>query len=268
MNMKIIASFLLIFLISSCSSLAPGMFMDSSKDRSNNSDFVVLDPENNTKIYLEKLSYSLIESLEPIKPYKVGIGDKLSITVWGLPDIFPMYNVSTDNNLRAVNTDGSIFFPYVGSIQAYGKTQVELRKEITEKLGKFFNDPQLDVSIASFVSQKIYILGEVTRPQKLSITETPISLTDALGLVNGLNTNTSSAREVFVIRQAENANPPRIFQANLSTPASLILADEFYLKSQDIIYVNASGTTRWNRVISQFFPFSSFLNSLDNLQNN
>ena len=57
---------------------------------------------------------------------------------------------------------------------------------------------------------KVYILGEVTRPQKLNITETPISLTDALGLVNGLNTNTSSASEVYVIRQPENGNPQNI----------------------------------------------------------
>ena len=268
MSMRAISSIFFIFFLTGCSSLSPGMFMESNKDRSNNTEYVLVDPGKTQKVYLERLDYDLINKLEPIKPYKVGIGDRLSITVWGLPDIFPMYNVSTDNNLRTVNTDGSIFFPYVGSIQALGKTQVELRTELTQKLGQYFNDPQLDVSISSFVSQKVYILGEVTRPQKLNITETPISLTDALGLVNGLNTNTSSASEVYVIRQPENGNPPRIFQANLSTPASLILADEFYLKSQDVIYVNASGTTRWNRVISQFFPFSSFLNSLDNLQNN
>ena len=37
--------------------------------------------------------------------------------------------------------------------------------------------------------------------------------------------------------------------------------------NNDIVYVNASGTARWNKVISQFFPFSSFLNSIDNLTN-
>ena len=40
-----------------------------------------------------------------------------------------------------------------------------------------------------------------------------------------------------------------------------------YLSDNDIVYVNSKGTTRWNRVISQFFPFSSFLNSVDNLVN-
>ena len=66
----------------------PGMFMESNKDRSNNTEYVLVDPGKTQKVYLERLDYDLINKLEPIKPYKVGIGDRLSITVWGLPDIF------------------------------------------------------------------------------------------------------------------------------------------------------------------------------------
>ena len=58
------------------------------------------------------------------------------------------------------------------------------------------------------------------------------------------------------------------FRADFSSPATFLNASSFYLASQDIIYVNANGTARWNRVISQFFPFSSFLNSVDNLVQN
>ena len=51
----------------------------------------------------------------------------------------------------------------------------------------------------------------------------------------------------------------------MSSPAGFIAAGNFYLSDNDVVYVNAKGTARWNRVISQFFPFSSLLNSLDNL---
>ena len=64
-------------------------------------------------------------------------------------------------------------------------------KELTDRLSVFFKDPQLDVNIASFESQKIYLLGEVTRPMKVNIKETPLSLSDALGEVQGLSTTTS-----------------------------------------------------------------------------
>jgi polysaccharide export outer membrane protein len=61
---------------------------------------------------------------------------------------------------------------------------------------------------------------------------------------------------------------PLIYHADLKNPSSFLEANNFYLKNNDIVYVNASGTARWNKVISQFFPFSTFLNSVDNLTSN
>ena len=111
------------------------------------------------------------------------------------------------------------------------------------------------------------MLGEVTKPSKINITDIPLSLSDALGEVNGINTNTGDGYNVFIIRNNKD-NLPEIYRANLSSPAGFLNAGNFYLKNNDIVYVNAKGTTRWNKVISQFFPFSSFLNSVDNLTSN
>ena len=103
------------------------------------------------------------------------------------------------------------------------------------------------------------------KTNEISINKTPLSLTDAIGQVNGINTNTANGSEVFIIRQGQNGNLLEIIRADLDSPSGFIIAGNFYLKNQDIVYVNAKGTIRWNRVISQFFPFSSFLNSVDNL---
>ena len=56
-----------------------------------------------------------------------------------------------------------------------------------------------------------------------------------------------------------------IFYANLKTPSGFLEAGNFFLINNDIVYVNSSSTARWNKVISQFFPFSTFLNSIDKL---
>ena len=88
-----------------------------------------------------------------------------------------------------------------------------------------------------------------------------------MGEVSGINTNSGNGSEVYVIRQAYKDNEPMIFRADLASPAGFLAAGSFYLEDNDIIYVNAKGTIRWNRVISQFFPFSTFLNSIDNLSN-
>ena len=96
-----------------------------------------------------------------------------------MPDIFPVTNISPDQNLK-VDANGNIFFPYIGLIQARGKTQDELRDDVTNRLSEYFTDPQVDVTIARFNSQQIFVLGEVTRPQKINITDVPISLSNAM----------------------------------------------------------------------------------------
>ena len=199
--------------------------------------------------------------------YKIDIGDQIAVTIWGLPDVFPITNINRDQNLRRVDSNGNIFFPYSGIIKAKGKTQNELRQDLTAALGLYFNDPQVDVSIAGYNSQKVFILGEVTKPLKLNISDVPLSLSDAIGESKGLNVNTASGSEVFVIRQNNEGRSAQIFHANLKNPSGFINAGKFYLLDNDIVYVNSNGTARWNKVISQFFPFSSFLNSVDNLTN-
>lgn len=251
---------LITLFISGCS-IAPGMHLSKNIGQS---------------VYIESLKTEIvIESLENFvntniidSAYKIGKGDQISITVWGLPDIFPLVGTNPDQNLRRVDSQGYIYFPYVGLVKAYEKTQDQLREDIRAKLSSFFNEPQLDVSIARFNSQKVYLLGEVISPKKINLTDIPLTLSDALGEVQGLNNNTSDGGKVFVIRQGQSGEDPTIILADMSSPSSFINSSNFYLKDNDIVYVNAKSTTRWNRVISQFFPFSSFLNSVDNLTSN
>ena len=260
---KKISLIIILMLVNACS-LSPGMHMETKNSWSDESKYVYIESLNKD-VRLTKISETLDSSYKNNYVYKIGIGDQIAVTIWGLPEIFPITNISTDINLRRVDANGNIFFPYVGLIQAKGKTQDELRNNITNRLSEYFTDPQVDVTIARFNSQQVFVLGEVTKPIKLNISDIPISLSNAIGESFGLNTSTSAASEVFIIRQNTNGEDPLIFHANLKNPSSFIEAGNFYLENNDIVYVNASGTARWNKVISQFFPFSSFLNSVDNL---
>tara|TARA_Y100000816_G_scaffold277636_1_gene247989 strand:+ start:224 stop:1021 length:798 start_codon:yes stop_codon:yes gene_type:complete len=262
--MKIKFSLIIILLAMSGCSLSPGMHMSTKSTWLDESKY----------IYVESLKkdVKLIDITETLDPtykndylYTIGIGDQIAVTVWGLPEIFPVTNMSPDQNLRRVDANGNIFFPYVGLVKAEGITQDELRNDVTNRLSEYFTDPQVDVGIARFNSQQVFVLGEVSKPRKINITDVPISLSNAIGESFGLNTNTAAASEVFIIRQNIYGEDPLIYHANLKNPSNFIEAGNFYLKNNDIVYVNASGTTRWNKVISQFFPFSSFLNSIDNL---
>ena len=250
-----ILSIIICFFLASCST--PGMHMNQGSKES------IYIESLGKEIDITKLSQNA--SLALNKFYRIGNGDQISVTVWGLPQVFPITNINTDQNLRRVDSNGNIYFPYVGILKATGKTQDELRNDFVKGLSNYFTEPQVDISISKFNSQKVYVLGEVVKPTRLPLTDIPLSLAEAIGEVKGLKTTTSEGAGVFIVRKGSLENEPTIFVADLSSPSGFLLAGEFYLRDDDIIYVNASGTTRWNRVISQFFPFSAFLTSVDNL---
>ena len=258
MNMKKVLRLSIILIFITGCFMSPGMHMPKKEG-------VYIESLNKTIDIISINQYSNVNEVD--FSYKIGSGDEISVVVWGLPEIFPIINITPDQNLRRVDQNGNIFFAYAGLIKAAGKTQNELRKNITESLSKFFKDPQVDVTISRFNSQQIFVLGEVTRPLKINITDIPISLSKAIGDAYGLNTITAG-NDVFIIRQESHDSEPKIYYANLKDPSYFIDAGKFFLKNNDIIYVNSSGTTRWNKVVSQFFPFSALLSQVSNLGTN
>ena len=124
--------------------------------------------------------------------YRLGPQDVLRIFVWGNPDLSPVITVMTTGNVastpagRTINQQGDIFFPMVGNIKAAGLTIPEFREALSRKLSKYIKDPQVEVDIAGFRSQKIFISGEVKVPGIVPITDVTLRLTDAIGLSGGL----------------------------------------------------------------------------------
>lgn len=109
--------------------------------------------------------------------------------------------------------------------------------------------------------KKVYVLGEVTAARALNFKGSNMNLTDALGTVGGLRQETSSGKEVYVIRGVENLadEPAKVFQLDLKSPSAFSLAQHFKLQPQDVVYVGPADVTRWNRFISQVFPTANLL---------
>ena len=172
MNIKKKINLLITAMFISCCSLAPGMHVDTQKTWFNGKEYVYIESIDQP-VEVKPINIFLKENNKYNHLYKIGIGDQISVSIWGLPEIFPMVNISPDQNLRRVDQNGNIFFPYAGLIKASNKTQDELRLDLTKSLSIYFNNPQVDVTISRFNSQQVFVLGEVTKPTKLNITEPP-----------------------------------------------------------------------------------------------
>src|SRR5215510_706757 len=87
--------------------------------------------------------------------YEVQPSDVLQVSVWKEPDLTQQV---------IVRPDGAFSFPLVGEVNAVGKTVEDLRKEIIQALTRMIPDPVVTVSVLEIKGNKVYVIGQVTRP--------------------------------------------------------------------------------------------------------
>ena len=303
--------------------------------------------------------------------YKVEPQDVLQVTVWGHPEFSPdgspmqaLQSNSGNNPFMAsaesqapgqsgftVQSDGTIYFPYVGDVKVAGLTTSEIRVELAKALAAFVKKPQVSVKVVGFHSQTYQLSGAVSKPGLYPITNVPmtvsqaiqaaggilqtvptvsissqssalpladlshvlyihkgkrhvlnlrafflngdesqdrllhpgdivqvpdnsfdqvhligevkspgnypldngqLNLAQALGDAGGLDLTTANASRIFVFRGAYAK--PQIFWLNAHSPEAMLLATQFELKPQDVVYVATAGISTWNRIISQILP--------------
>ena len=116
-------------------------------------------------------------------------------------------------------------------------------------------------------NQKIYVMGEAGKNQSLPMRAEGMSLGDVLGESLGLNPLTASRSKIYVVRSQPSSTQTEVYHLDLSSIADFGLANQFKMRSNDIVYVDASGLARWQRVINQIVPFSGLINTANNLSN-
>jgi len=114
----------------------------------------------------------------------------------------------------------------------------------------------------NFLSQ-VHVLGEASNPISINLSRKYIPLSIALAKAKGLNQATAKGKDVYVLRPKDSLGKPRIFKSDMSSPTGYLLAGEFNLQAQDIVFIGTAGVTSWSRFINQVLPFTDFINSAE-----
>lgn len=170
---------------------SPGQYLDTSEigtegsPESSRVELIPITPKLIAQNAATYVSSSVPAELLAFKPqaYKIGPNDVLYITVWDHPELTapsgPQQQI--DANGRLVRPDGSIFYPYIGKVDAAGKSIEELRAIIAQRLAQYVDSPQVDLSVLRFASKKAILSGAVLKAGPLPITTTPVNVVEALG---------------------------------------------------------------------------------------
>ena len=110
---------------------------------------------------------------------------------------------------------------------------------------------------------QVHVIGEATNPISINISRKNIPLSVALAKAKGLNQATSKGKEVYILRPSDFQGKPRIFKSDISSPTGYLVAGEFNLQAEDIVFIGTAGVTSWSRFINQVLPFTDFINSAE-----
>ena len=110
---------------------------------------------------------------------------------------------------------------------------------------------------------QVHVIGEATNPISINISRKNIPLSVALARAKGLNQATSKGKEVYILRPNDYQGKPRIFKSDISSPTGYLVAGEFNLQAEDIVFIGTAGVTSWSRFINQVLPFTDFINSAE-----
>lgn len=157
-----------------------------------------------------------------------------------------------------VNNDGNIQFPILGTMKISGMSTNEIREKVTKDLvdKKLLVDPIVIVRQLNF---KVSVLGEVGRPSVVNVPNEKISLLEALGQAGDI-TIFGRKDNVMIVREEDGVK--KIKRINLNS-SEIFSSDYYYLKSNDIVYVEAnkakvSSSTRSSTLIPILLSALSF----------
>lgn len=133
-------------------------------------------------------------------------------------------------NSYTINEAGYLDFPMTGEIFVKNMTIEEVKDALNDQLQEYLKEFVVIVKLVNF---NITLVGEVQRPGQYKIYQNNINLFEAVSMASDL-TDYANRNKVAIIRQTKTGS--KVTYVDM-TKRDLLLSDMYYLKPNDIVYV-------------------------------
>lgn len=124
--------------------------------------------------------------------YRLGISDKIRVTVYGETDLSGEF---------VVDSTGQIQLPLVGQVKAANLTLHEFTAEVISSLSNgYLKDPKVSVEVLNY--RPFYIMGEINKPGEYPY-ENGLTVLSAIALAGGY-TYRANSNDVYVRHNGES----------------------------------------------------------------
>ena len=173
------------------------------------------------------------------------IGDVLFVRVLSSNDkSYEFFNVETNTNSSGNNTSmaslylngstinslGMIEIPVIGKIFLLGQNLEEAKISVQKAVDEYLQDAIVIVKLANF---QVTILGEVNKPGTFPVFKENVTIFEALALAGDLS-DYANRQKIKIVRTHNNKK--KIYAIDL-TDQQLLISDFYYLRNDDMIYV-------------------------------
>ncbi|MGA2410201.1 MAG: polysaccharide biosynthesis/export family protein, partial [Candidatus Binataceae bacterium] len=129
----------------------------------------------------------------PIRDLPVGPGDVIDVSASEIDEI--------QNQKVRVSPEGTIDLPLVGTLDAAGLSENELRDALVQRLLVYMKRPRVELYVENYRSRGVAVTGAVQKPGSYDMADSGDSLMDMIGLAGGLASG-AAQRVVFFPAQA------------------------------------------------------------------
>ncbi|MCM1377001.1 MAG: polysaccharide biosynthesis/export family protein [Clostridium sp.] len=216
--------------------------------------------------YMQDLDQTVLKVQAEQQQFKIEPGDKVSIIVHSKdPALASLFNLPVVTNRAAspslnsggtttvsydidqgmsaytVSPSGDIEFPILGKLHIAGMTRNEVVGFIKgELVGRnLIKDPTVTVEL---INTGFSILGEVKQPGRYNINRDNLNVLEALALAGDLNIQGNRQNVKLIRTQADGTT--QAYLLDLTNANGMMSSPAFYLKQNDIIYVEPNGVRK------------------------